>query len=78
VSYLNILDLDGATLGEILKLMQVEIGSQIHDDSVVEAESVQDITDEANHSICRDFCNCLVLDPLHELVDGYQHVSKTT
>jgi hypothetical protein len=32
--------------------MRVEIGSQIHDDSVGEAESVQDITDEADHSIC--------------------------
>jgi hypothetical protein len=56
--------------------MRVEIGSQIRDDSVGEAESVQDVTDEANHSMCRKLYNWLVLDPLHELVEGYQHVSK--
>jgi hypothetical protein len=58
--------------------MRVEIGSQIRDDSVGKAELVQDVTNEANHSICRELCNWLVLDPLHELVDGYQHVGKTS
>jgi hypothetical protein len=60
--------------------MPMEIGSQVRDDSVGEAkaESVQDVIDEANHSICRELCNWLVLDPLHELVDGYQHVSETS
>jgi hypothetical protein len=54
----------------------VEIGSQIRDDSIGKAESVQDVADEANHSIYRELCNWLVLNPLHELVDGYQYVSK--
>jgi hypothetical protein len=58
--------------------MRVKIGSQVHDDSVGEAESVQDVTDEANHSICKELCNWLVLDPLRKLVDGYPHVSKTS
>jgi hypothetical protein len=56
--------------------MRVEIGSQIRDDGVGKAESVQDVADEANNLICRELCNWLVLDPLHELVDGYQQVSK--
>jgi hypothetical protein len=38
---------------------------------------VQDIADEADHSICRELCNELVLDPLRELVDGHQNVSKS-
>jgi hypothetical protein len=50
--------------------MRVQIGSQIHDDSVGKAKSVQDVADEANHSICRVLCNWLVLDPLCELGDG--------
>jgi hypothetical protein len=58
--------------------MRVEIGSQIRDDGVGEAELVQDVIDEANHSIYREFCNWPLLDPLHELVDGYQHMSKTS
>jgi hypothetical protein len=58
--------------------MRVEIGSQVCDDSVGKAELVQDVADEANHSICRELCDWLVLDPLRKLVDGHQHVSKTT
>jgi hypothetical protein len=38
---------------------------------------MQDVVDEANHSICRERCDWLVLDPLGKLVNGYQHVSKT-
>jgi hypothetical protein len=72
------LDLNGTVFIEILKLMRVEIGSQIHDDSVGKSESLQDVADEANHSICRELCNWLVFDPFGELVDGYQHVSKTS
>jgi hypothetical protein len=78
VSHLNILDLYGIAFTELPKLMQVEIGSQVCDDSVGEAKSVQDVTDEANHSIYRDLCNWLVLNPVRELVDGYQHMSKTS
>jgi hypothetical protein len=58
--------------------MQVEIGSQVRDDGVGEAKTVQDIVDEANHSIRRKRCDWLVLDPLGKLVDGHQHVSKIT
>jgi hypothetical protein len=58
--------------------MRVEIGSQVRDDSVWEAESMQHVADEANHSIGREFCDWLVLDPLHKLVDGHQHVIKGT
>jgi hypothetical protein len=58
--------------------MRVEIEYQICDDSVGEAESVQDVADEADHSICGGFSNWLVLDPLRKLVDGHQHVSKTS
>jgi hypothetical protein len=57
--------------------MRVEIGSQIHRDSVGKVELVQDVANEANHLICRELCNWLVLDPLRELVDGYQHMTKT-
>jgi hypothetical protein len=39
---------------------------------------VQDVMDEGNHSICRERCDWLVLDPLGKLVDGHQHVIKTT
>jgi hypothetical protein len=58
--------------------MRVKIGSYVHDDSFGEAELVQDVANEANHSICRGLCNWLVLNPLCEVVEGYQHVSKTT
>jgi hypothetical protein len=58
--------------------MRVEIGSEIRDDGVGKVESVQDVADEANHSICRELCDWLVLDPLRELVDSYRHVSKTS
>jgi hypothetical protein len=58
--------------------MRVEIGSQVRDDSVGEAETMQDVADEANHSICRERCDWLVLNPLGKLVDGHQHMSKTT
>jgi hypothetical protein len=51
--------------------MRVEIGSQISDDSVGKTESVQDVANEANHSIYRELCNGFVLDPLRKLVDGY-------
>jgi hypothetical protein len=39
---------------------------------------VQDVADEAGHSICGEFCNWLVLDPLCKLVDGHHHVSKAS
>jgi hypothetical protein len=58
--------------------MRVEIGSQVCDYSFGEAESVQDVADEANHLICRELCNWIVLDPLRKLVNGHQYVSKTT
>jgi hypothetical protein len=35
---------------------------------------VQDVADEANHSICRERCNWLVLDLLDKLVDGHHLV----
>jgi hypothetical protein len=45
---------------------RVEIGSQVRDDSVVEAELVQDVANEANHSICRELCDCLIMSrPQH-------------
>jgi lactate dehydrogenase-like 2-hydroxyacid dehydrogenase len=58
--------------------MRVEIGSQVHDDSVGEAKSVQDVANQANHSICIELCDWLLLDLLRKLVDGHQHVSKTS
>jgi hypothetical protein len=58
--------------------MRVEIGSLVRDDGVGEAESVQDVADEANHSICRERYDWLVLDPLRKHLDGHQNVSKTT
>jgi hypothetical protein len=58
--------------------MRVEIGSQVRDDGVQEAKTVQDVVDEANHSICRERYDWLVLDPLRKLVDGHQYMSKTT
>jgi hypothetical protein len=78
VSHWNILDLNGTAFIEILELMRVEIGSQVPNYGVREAEMVQDVPDEANHSICRERCDWLVLDPLGKIVDGHQHVSKTT
>jgi hypothetical protein len=50
--------------------MRVEIGSQVRDDGVGKAKMVQDVADER--------CDWLVLDLLGKLVDGHQHVSKTT
>jgi hypothetical protein len=58
--------------------MRVEIGSQICDDGVGEAETVRDVIGEANHSIYKERCDWLVLDPLGKLVHSHQHVSKTT
>jgi hypothetical protein len=58
--------------------MCVEIGSQVRDGGVGEAKMVQDVADEANHSICRKRCDWLVLNPFGKLVDGHQHMSKTT
>jgi hypothetical protein len=58
--------------------MRVEIGSQICDNGVGEAKAVKDVTDESNHSICSERCNWLVLDPLGNLVDGHQHMCKTS
>jgi hypothetical protein len=63
---------------EIPELMRVEIGSQVCDDGVGEAKTMQDVTDEANHSIRKKRCDWLVVDPLGKLVYGHQHVSKTT
>jgi hypothetical protein len=63
---------------EILELMRVKIGTQVHVDGVGEEKMVQDVADEANHSICRKRCDWLVLDPLGKLVDGHQHLSKTS
>ena len=36
-----------------------------------------DVIDEVDCSICRDLDNWLVLDPLGELVDYYQHVIES-
>jgi hypothetical protein len=58
--------------------MRVEIGSQVSNDGAGEAKTVQDVVDEGNHSICRKRCDRFVLDPLGKLVDGHQHVHKTT
>jgi hypothetical protein len=56
----------------------MEVGSEIHDDGVGEAEPVQDLADEVDYSVRGLLCDHLVLDPLCELVDGYQHISKTS
>jgi hypothetical protein len=56
----------------------VEIGFQIRDDNVGEAEPRQDIVDETDYSICRELCNKLVLDPFYKLVDSHQHMSETS
>jgi hypothetical protein len=58
--------------------MRVEIRSQILDDSIGEAKAVQDVADEADYSIGGDFCNRLALDPLCKLVNGHQHMGKTS
>jgi hypothetical protein len=58
--------------------MRVEVGAQVRDDGVGEAKIVQDVADEANHSICREHYDWLILNPLGKLFDGHQHVSKTT
>jgi hypothetical protein len=63
---------------EISELVRVEIGSQICDDGVGEDKTVKDVADEANHSIGREHYDWLVLDPLGKLMNGHQHVSKTT
>jgi hypothetical protein len=39
---------------------------------------MQDVADEVDYSVYRELCNRLVLDPLRELVDGHQHMSKTS
>jgi hypothetical protein len=47
--------------------MRVEIGSQVGDDGVGEAETMQDVAHEANRSICRECFDWLVLDPIGNL-----------
>jgi hypothetical protein len=44
---------------EFPELVRVKIRSKMCDDSVREAESVQNIADEADHSICGELCNWL-------------------
>jgi hypothetical protein len=39
---------------------------------------MHDVIEKANHSICREHCDWLVLDPLGKLVSGHQHMGKTT
>jgi hypothetical protein len=39
---------------------------------------VQNVADEADHSICGELCNWLLLDPFRKLVNGHQHVDKTS
>jgi hypothetical protein len=63
---------------EFPELIRVEIGSQIQDDSVGEAESMQDIIDETEYSICKELCNRLVLDPLCKIVNSHQQMSETS
>jgi hypothetical protein len=78
VSNRDILYLDSAILAEFPELVRVEIRSQICDDSVGEAKAVHDVINEADYSIREDLCNRLVLDPLCKLVDGHQHMGKTS
>jgi hypothetical protein len=67
MSHGNILDLNGTVFIEIPELMRVEIGSQVGDDGVGEAETMQDVAHEANRSICRECFDWLVLDPIGNL-----------
>jgi hypothetical protein len=70
VSHRDILDLNGTALAEFPEFVRVEVGSKICNYSVGEAEWVQDVTDQADHSICGELCNWFVLDALCKLVDG--------
>jgi hypothetical protein len=39
---------------------------------------MEDVIDEADYSIHEDLCNMLVVDPLCKLVDGHQHMGKSS
>jgi hypothetical protein len=56
----------------------VEIRSQIYDDSVGKAKAVEYVADETDYSIHGDLCNQLILDPLCKLIDGHNHMGKSS
>jgi hypothetical protein len=63
---------------ELLELVRCEIRTQISDDSVGKAESMQDIADEGECSIKCELRNRLVFNSLCKLAAGYQHMSETS
>jgi hypothetical protein len=73
----DILNLDACILAEFLELVGLEVGSQICDDGIGEAEAVQDIRDEVNNPIWCELGYRLVLNPLGKLVDSHQNVGET-
>jgi hypothetical protein len=73
--HLHILDFDSCGFTELLELVCCEIRTQVSDDSVWEAEPMQDFTKEVDCSMRSKLGDWLVLDPLCELVDGYHLLS---
>jgi hypothetical protein len=73
----DIFNLDACIFTELLELVGREIGSQVCDDGIREAEAMQDIRDEINNPIWSELGYRLVLDPLGKLVDSHQHMGET-
>jgi hypothetical protein len=72
----DIFNLDTCILAEFLELVGREIGSQVCDDAIGEAEAVQDIRDEVNNPIWCELGYRLVLNPLGKLVDSHQNMGE--
>jgi hypothetical protein len=72
----DIFNLDACILAEFLELVGHEIGPQVCDDGIGEAETVQDIRDEVNNPIWCELGYRLVLNPLGKLVDSHQNMGE--
>ena len=55
-----------------------ECSSEVGDNAIREAESVDDIFEELDYFLCSSRDERFILDPLGELVDGDVYVLKTT
>jgi hypothetical protein len=74
----DIFNFNATILAEFPELVGHEIGSQVCDDGIGEAETVQNIQDEVDNPIWCELGYRLVLNPLGKLVDSHQNMGETT
>ena len=59
-------------------MMTNECGSEVGDNAIQEAESMDDILEELDCFLCSSRDERFILDPLGELVDGDVYIMETT